>query len=190
MSGLDPSAGPVLDEHALQIIEEHENEIADRRQKILQLLHRRMNRTQIAGALGVHPSTISRDLKDIRANFEGQFGAHPKFNSAVFTGEALAHYEDVMLTAMYDSARPNISLKDKARLLTVALMARDRMVALLQDTGQIARSQGVLTLGLPSATQVRAALAAATLPDDFAPPVQTIEMTPEEALDALTKKAS
>ena len=141
-------------------------ELEERRLQVLRLRHRRMSEGQIARALNVSASTVSRDLEYVRAHWQDFLGPDQTFDRAVFIGETLARYEDVESTAMHESARAGISIKDKMRCLQVAMIARTHQVALLEDSGIISRSPVALTVGLPSAAQIRAAVEAATLDDD------------------------
>lgn len=138
-----------------------DDEMELRRHQVLRMRHRRFSLKQIGLALGVSETTVHRDLKWIREQWQTMLGPEAKLDTSIFIGESLAHYEDIEAMALADSAKAGISLRDKNRLLNTALAARDRQVSLLQDMGVVARSLGTLTVNLPTATQIRAALAAA-----------------------------
>jgi len=138
-----------------------DDEMELRRHQVLRMRHRRMSLRQIGQALNVSEATVSKDLKWIREHWQQMLGPNAKLDTSVFIGESLAIYEDIEAMALTDAVRAGISLRDKNRCLNTALAARDRQVSLLQDMGVVARSLGTLTVNLPTATQIRAALAAA-----------------------------
>jgi predicted transcriptional regulator len=146
-------------------------ELEERRAQVMRLRHRRLSEAAIARALGVSASTVSRDLAHIRAHSQESFGPNPTFDASIFIGESLARYEDIESAAMHDSAKAGITLKERMRCFQVAMVARNHQVSLLLDTGVIARSLGTLTVGLPTAAQIRTALQSMAIDDDLDGPV-------------------
>src|SRR5438094_6778993 len=86
-------------------------ELEERRLQVLRMRHRRMSEGQIARALNVSASTVSRDLEYVRAHWQEFFETEQTFDRAVFIGETLARYEDVESRAMRESARVGVSVQ-------------------------------------------------------------------------------
>src|SRR5260221_13313914 len=101
-------------------------ELAERRATVMRLRIRRMSEPAIARALSVSAATVSRDLTYIRAHWQEFFGPNPKFDSSIFVGESLALYEDIESTAMRDSAKAGITVRERMRCLQTAMAARSR----------------------------------------------------------------
>jgi P27 family predicted phage terminase small subunit len=144
--------------------------IAERRRRVcsLRLLHK--TPTAIAGELKVSPSTVSRDLKWIRAQWRRTYGGTaPRLQSGEVIGEALALYQEVEVNALEDATKMRLQRTDvdlvayaQARMacLAMGLKARQAQVALLQDLGVIERSLGhVDVTALPNAAHLRRVLA-------------------------------
>lgn len=122
---------------------------------------------RIADALGVTRTTIWRDLNWLRDNYAKTYGtAEGAFDTAKFIGESIAVYEDIEATALAESAKPHISALEKSRHLMVALTARAKQTQLLQDTGVVSRAPINHNINLPSAAQIRQALAQAVMDVD------------------------
>jgi hypothetical protein len=134
------------------------DELDDRRQQVLRLRHRRMSLAQIASALHVDPSTVSRDLKFIREHWRHMLGEEAKFDSAVFVGESLALYEDIETQAMFESSKAGVTTAMKMRCLQIAVLAREKKVQLMQDVGMMSRAPVNVNVNLPTAEQIRKAL--------------------------------
>jgi DNA-binding CsgD family transcriptional regulator len=110
-----------------------EGELEERRREVVRLRARRMSELQIARALGVSASTVSRDLGWVRSNWQEMFGPNPHFDVAVFIGESLALFAEIEATALLDSEQPDIGVRNRMACYRTAMQARERSVALIQD---------------------------------------------------------
>jgi len=138
------------------------SELEDRRLQALRLRARRLSEQQIADALGVSRPTISRDLAYARSHWSDLFGARPAFDAAEFIGESLSTYQDLEATALRDSSKSVLSIRERHTALRTALMARQAAVNLVWDLGLLRRAQSVASAGLPSFEEIRRAMAAAS----------------------------
>jgi DNA-binding transcriptional ArsR family regulator len=135
-----------------------ESELEERRWKVAGLRLRRLSLAQISRALGVSMPTVSRDLAWIRAHRQEVYGATPTLDAAQVLGESLALYEDVQATALRYAQSVTLSVRDRLRCMHTAMVAREKMTVLLQDVGLLNRAAPDLTIGLPTAAQIRQAL--------------------------------
>ena len=138
-----------------------EDELEQRRLQVFRFRQLRMTLMQIATALHVDESTVSRDLKWVRDHNRELFGTRPEFSAEEFTGESYSQYRDIEHQALRESTKAAISAKDKRAWLSLAIVARDRQVSLLEDLGILSRTLGTATSDLPTASQIRKALAQA-----------------------------
>jgi predicted transcriptional regulator len=138
------------------------SELEDRRLLALRLRARRLTEQQIADTLGVSRPTISRDLAYVRTHGEEMFGTRPAFDAAVFIGESLSTYQDLEASALRDSSKNALSIRERHTALRTALMARQAMVNFVSDLGLLRRAQSVAAAGLPSFEEIRRAMAAAS----------------------------
>jgi hypothetical protein len=94
----------------------------------------------------------------IRTHRREIYGATPTLDAAELIGESVALYEDVQASALRYAQSPTISVRDRLRCMHTAMIAREKMTALLQDVGLLNRAAPDLTIGLPTAAQIRQAL--------------------------------
>jgi hypothetical protein len=138
----------------------------DRRRLVLFLRGRRMSVKKISDALGVGVKTVSHDLAWIRQQGAKVFGTHPDFDPNAFIWESLCRFEDIESTALRDSMTKDITIRDKMLCLGEAREARTSMVMLLMDTGQLQRAPVNVNVHLPTASQIRQAVADAMQVDE------------------------
>jgi hypothetical protein len=155
-----------------------DEERLERRRQVMMLRGRRLSMRQIAAHLKVTLQTVWHDLDWIRKHGNDLFGAHPSFDPHAFLYETLCRYEDIESTALRDSMRTGLPVREKMLCLTEARFARQSMVALLMDTGQLQRAPVNVNINLPSAAEIRTAIA--TVIDEEPP----IDITPIRHLPA------
>jgi hypothetical protein len=160
----DPQPIPADDAPATDLDHKQLAEIErlDRRRQVLFLRGRRMSVKAIADVLKTNPNAVCRDLEWIRKHGAEVFGSHPEFDATAFIWESLCRFEDIESTALRDSMTADIAIRDKMLCLAEAREARKCMIELLLDTGQLQRAPVSVNVNLPSAAQIRAAIAAAT----------------------------
>lgn len=122
----------------------------------------RLSIIEIAKRVKCSNNTVCRDLKWCRAHAYELFGPQAKFEDLNFLYDTLNFYAEAEHQAHLNSMKPNIEDEfAKAQWLKLAIMARDKRVQLLQDTGRMQRQLGIMTIGLPTGQSIRAALEAA-----------------------------
>jgi hypothetical protein len=137
----------------------------DRRMQVLRGRFRRMSVTKIAQALQIPRETVCADLAWIHRHRDEIYSGEG-FRPAEFIGETIDFYTTIAEDALHDAQSPSISATDKARFQMVAITARRELTATLNECGVIARAQTPTNpLGLPTASQIRQALALVTIVD-------------------------
>jgi hypothetical protein len=107
---------------------------------VLQLRLRRLAEVQIAAALGVSQSTVSRDLAWWRSHWRERLGPDSRFDPDVVLGETVALLEEVEASALLEFSRARgdagatVALARMA-CLRMALKARQAMVEVLGLAG-------------------------------------------------------
>jgi hypothetical protein len=157
---LNESITPASDEPVDQAEERRliaESDVAFRRERVLEFRAMRMTLRQIAHALGVSTATIHRDLALIREQSEDVY-ARAGLNAAAVLGEAIARYQLYESDAYRLSRSPTATPVERMLALREARANRQAQMALLQDLGLLNRVLGTITVGLPTGSQIRAAL--------------------------------
>ena len=140
-----------------------ESELEERRLKVAGLRLRRLSLAQISRALGVSQPTVSRDLAWVRTHRQQVYGATPTLDPAELIGESVALFADIEAGALRYAQSTTLSVRDRLRCMNTAMVAREKMTALLQDVGLLNRAAPDLVIGLPTAAQIRSALEAVQL---------------------------
>jgi hypothetical protein len=91
------------------------------------------------------------------------YGATPTLDAAEVLGDSVALYDDIEATALRIGHAAGLSVRDRLRCLHVAMAARERKTALLQDVGLLNRAATSLVIGMPTASQIRNAIEAVEL---------------------------
>lgn len=143
-----------------------DEDLYDRRRMVLFLRGRRMSTEKISLALGITRQTVGKDLAWIRQQGAKVFGTHPDFDPNAFIWESLCRFEDIETTALKDYHTRDISVRDKMLCLSEAREARTSMISLLMDTGQLQRAPVNVNVNLPTASQIRQAVADAMQLDE------------------------
>ena len=131
-------------------------ELEERRLQVLTLRLCRLPQRQIAGALKVDQSTISRDLQWIAQHWRERYGTPPGLDPAEEIGEAIAVFTDVEGAALRDYHRLTLDqAKQRNACLRMAILARQMRVNLLLDLGFLDRQIGNIggTLGADTIRQ-------------------------------------
>jgi transposase len=158
----------------------HEEEIADRVEKVRALRIRHMSATEIARHLKVGVHTICDDIERIRHGWRDKYGgAQPQVNAAEIVGESLDLYRECERLGLQNHASATDG-RTKAMHLRVVMEARSRHVALLQDLGYIDRNLGTLELTLPTAADLRKRLADAQVTEAMLTPAIDAEVISSE----------
>lgn len=159
----DPqSKEPIIDDEAREVFLLEASAIEERRRLVMRLRARRLSEGQIARAINMSVATVSRDINWLRDQWRELYGGDTAtFDSAAFIGESLSAITEVEAIAWTDAHRAGIPLRDKMTCLALVLAARRDAKSFVQDLGLVERSLGSLTVGLPTAAQIRQALQAA-----------------------------
>jgi hypothetical protein len=140
-----------------------DGELEQRRRRVVRYRLRGLSLAEIGQRLAVSEATISRDLNWVRAHRREVYGAKPTLDLAEFIGESMALFDESEATALTLSTSAHLTTRERLRSLDVAMAARVRKIELLRDTGVIARAHEATTNGLPSASEIRAALLSADI---------------------------
>lgn len=132
------------------------DELEGRRIKVVTLRLRRSTQAQIAQALQVDQSTVSRDLAWIAEHRKELFGSPAKLNVEDEIGEAYDFYCDVESKALRGFSKAE-DAKAQNTFLRTAILARGQRIRLLQDLGFLGRQNGCMGITL-RADAVRQAL--------------------------------
>jgi AcrR family transcriptional regulator len=149
------SDGPIHEAEDRRLIAESDVEF--RRERVVELRAMRMTLSQIARALGVSTATVHRDLAVIREDSEDLY-ARAGLNAAEVLGEAIARYRLYESDAYRLSRSPTAKPVERLLALREARANREAQMTLLQDLGLLNRVLGSITVGLPTAAQIRTAL--------------------------------
>ena len=183
---------PVVEARALTADEEAVilDELWSRRLRTQTLRLRGFTQTQIAVALSVDQSTVSRDLVWIREHRKEQFGPAWNFNAAEEIGEAVALFRDAEMSALRDYARtPMANIRDRVQSLKLAMFARLSRLNTLQDAGYMERHMGTLGV-LIRADAVRETLMKEGLMLEGGRPANTAMDTDVDPVDAWLQRVS
>lgn len=137
-----------------------EDRIAERRHRVLTLKLRHMSQSQIAAAVQVDQSTISRDLNWIREHWRLEYGIPGTVSPAEEIGEAVALYADAEQSALRDYHASPPGSRQRQFCLRTAMMARQARLMVLQDVGLIDRQVGTVAVTAIRADDIRALLRA------------------------------
>ena len=133
-------------------------ELEERRTKVLSLHLRKFNQTQIAQAVGVDQSQVSRDLKWIHEHWRDKYGPPQGIVPEEEIGEAISMFAEIEATAIRDMSKLKIeNAKQRNAYMRTVLLARQMRINLLQDLGFIDRKGPDLRVTL-RADVVRSAL--------------------------------
>ncbi|HEY9386211.1 MAG TPA: HTH domain-containing protein [Nitrososphaeraceae archaeon] len=116
-------------------------QIDDRRKRVAKLLAQSMTETEMAHNLGVHVSTISRDIKALKEQIQRFVYDLAKSDLAYYYKQCIDGIEEVKRKAWeaYRSTDPSLSLKPKNKLLALKLAKEcdEAKFALFKDSPSI-----------------------------------------------------